>query len=94
MDGERHDLYAASVQRLTSKLVELRREQRRIVWVLPVGFVVALGAAFFRGVFAGLIALATLTLFGVGQYIVLMHIQENTFALRNARRVLRSRALM
>ena len=89
MTDERRDLYAASVQRLTAKLEDLRSERKRIVWVLPIGLVVALVSAFFRRDLAGLVALATATLFGVGQYIVLMHIQENTLALRNARRVLR-----
>jgi hypothetical protein len=61
------------------------------VWLLPIGASIALAAAvFLRLDFAGVILLATAAFFGVGEYIVMMHIQDSKMTLRTTRRMLRA----
>ena len=84
-------MHAEAARRSRERIVELRREQRRLAWLL-LGFVVAIVAAFWSAPTAIVIAIATGTIFGVGEYVVFMHIHENTMSIRNARRILRTHA--
>jgi len=85
MMHEQIALYEATIERKEKALADLRLEQRRLVWVLVATLAIAPVALVFNHVAAAITLGAGAALFCVGHYIVLMHIQEDTIALRQAR---------
>ncbi len=83
---ERAIAYEESIERLTAAIVKLRSEQKRMKWVL-LATLVATPLAFLWNVTAGiLVGIGGLSMFGVGHYVVYMHIQEDKLTIANAKR--------
>lgn len=85
---EKVALYEAQRSRLRARLVELRREQRRMNWfglaalaAAAIARIWGFGPMIFVAIFGG-------SLFFVGHYIVYMHIHESKLSLAQIRAVI------
>jgi len=85
---ERIESYRASIDRLKRVNADLRAEQRRMKWVAIATVVLsalAYAASHTVGIFALLVGGSA---FGVGHYVLFMHIHENKLTIRSARQTI------
>jgi len=86
---QKAEAYRASIERLTKANADLRTERGRYKWVAIATLVVAPILYFASGMTAMIIALIVGgSVFGVGQYVVFAHIQENKLTIKSARQML------
>jgi hypothetical protein len=78
--------YEATRARVTARLAELRREQKRMNW-LALPAVVAIAVARYWG-FIPMVLTATIaiSIFGVSHYVVYMHIDDSKLTLKQLRK--------
>lgn len=78
--------YEETRSRLKERLVELRREQKRMNWLALPGIVAIAVARWFGFVPMLLTATIALSIFCVSHYVVYMHIDDSKLALKQLRK--------
>jgi hypothetical protein len=80
------ELYEANIGRLEAQLRGLREGRKKLFWILVASIVVAPFGLALGALWPFVVLIAGFSVFGVGHYIVAMHINEDSAAIMSARR--------